>query len=94
MEYDTIWADNRSNIQTMAKHYGLKSPQPIMCNTLESGDCMTMFQSGSKYYLWNPIECDIWEIVTSMDPVEIVTKIAKLGLKSLTVAKIDQVSSG
>ena len=55
---------------------------------------MTMFQSGSKYYLWNPMDGDIWEIMTSMDQVEIVTKIAKLGLKSLTVAKIDQVSSG
>jgi hypothetical protein len=55
---------------------------------------MTMFQSGSKYYLWNPIEGGIWEIVTSMDLVEIVTKIAKLGLKSLTVTEVDQVSSG
>ena len=33
-----------------------------------------MFQSGSKYYIWNLIEGDIWEIVTSMDLVDIVTK--------------------
>jgi hypothetical protein len=58
-----------------------------MCSTAESGDCLSVFQSGSKFYLWNPIEGGIWEIVTSMDLVAIVTKIAKLGLKSLTVAE-------
>jgi hypothetical protein len=45
MEYDYIWADDDSDVQKMAKYYGLKSPQAIMCNTPESGDCMTMFQS-------------------------------------------------
>jgi hypothetical protein len=53
-----------------------------------------MFQSGSKHYIWNPIEGNIWEIMTSMDLVEIVTKIAKLGLKSLMVAKVRRMSSG
>jgi hypothetical protein len=56
-----------------------------MCNTPESGGCMTMFQSGSKYYLWHPIEGEIWEIVTSMDLVDIITQIDKLGLRSLKV---------
>ena len=65
-----------------------------MCSTRKSGECMYMFQSGSKYYIWNPIEGSIWEIMTSMDLVEIVTKIAKLGLKSLMVAKVHQMSSG
>jgi hypothetical protein len=93
MDYDYDWADKDSKGQRMARKHGLKLAQPIMSSASDSGNCMTMFQSGSKYYLWNPIECDIWEIVTSMDLVEIVTKIAKLGLKSLKVAKIDQVSS-
>ena len=65
-----------------------------MCSTRESGDCLYMFQSGSKYYLWNPIEGDIWEIVTSMDLVDIVTEIDKPGLGSLKIAKVYQVSSG
>jgi hypothetical protein len=38
----------------MAKAHGLKSPQPIMGGTLESGN---------KYYLSNSIEGAIWEIV-------------------------------
>jgi hypothetical protein len=88
MEYDYIWARNNSDVQRMAKYSGLKSPQPIMCSTPESGNCITMFQSGSKYYLWNPIEGGIWEIVTSMDLEDILTQIAKLGLRSLEVTEL------
>jgi hypothetical protein len=88
MEYDSVWADKNSDVHMMAKAYDLESPQPIMCNTRESGNCMTMFQSGSKYYLWNPIEGAIWEIVTSMDLVDIITQIDKLGLISLKVAQV------
>jgi len=54
---------------------------------------MSMFQSGSKYYLWNPIEGAIWEIVTSMDLVDIITKIGKLGLGSLKIAPVRQMST-
>ena len=86
-----MWADKESDVHKMAKCYGLKSPQPIMCNTPESGDCMTMFQSGSKYYLWNPIQGGIWEIMTSMDLVGIVKQMAKQGLKSLKSVPVDPV---
>ena len=78
----------------VVKRHGQEPPQPIMCSSRESGDCQYMFQSGSKYYLWNPIEGGIWEIVTSTNLVDIVTQVAKLGLKSLTVAEVDQVISG
>ena len=64
----------------MAKNHGLKPPQPIMCSTPESGNCLYMFRSGSKYYIWNPIEGEICEIITLMNLVGIVTGIAKLGL--------------
>jgi hypothetical protein len=52
-----------------------------------------MFQSGSKCYLWNPIEGCICEIVTSMDLVDIITEIDKLRGGSLKLAKVHQVSS-
>jgi len=77
----------------MAKNHGLKLPQPIMCSTRKSGDCMYMFQSGSKYYLLNLIPGKIWEIVTSMDLVDIVTEIGKMGLGLLKIAKVHQVST-
>jgi hypothetical protein len=52
---------------------------------------MFIFQSGSKYYIWSAIEGTIWEIMTSMDLVDIVTKIAKLGLGSLKTKEIHEV---
>jgi hypothetical protein len=73
----------------MAKDHGLKSPQPIMCSARESA--LYMFQSGSKYYIWNPIEGSVWEIMTSMDLVGIVTQMAKQGLKALKSVPVDPV---
>ena len=54
----------------------------------ESGASEFMFQSGSKYYLWNPIEGCIWEIVTSMDLVNIITEIDKPKMGSLKLAEV------
>jgi hypothetical protein len=76
----------------MANVHGLKSPQPIMCCSADSDNCAYMFQCGSKYYLWNPIEGEISEIVTAMNAVGIVTKIAKQGLRSQKLAEVPQVS--
>jgi hypothetical protein len=77
----------------MARKHGLKSAQPIMCATRDSGDCTYMFQSGSKYYLWNLIEGNIREIVTLTDLVNIVTELAKPKLGSLKVAEMPQMST-
>ena len=70
--------------------HGLETPQPIMCSDpkSESGDSLYMFQSGSKYYLWNPIEGNIAEIVTSMDLVDIITEIDKPRMGSLKFANV------
>ena len=75
----------------MAKHYGLKSPQPIMCSSRESGNHMYIFQSGSRYYIWNPVADTVGEIMTSMDLVDVVTKITKLGVRSLKIKRVDEV---
>jgi hypothetical protein len=83
MDYDYFLGDN-----VMVRDYGLKSPQPIMRNTLESGDCLHLFQPDSKYYIWNPIEGGIWEIMTSMDLMDIVTEIAKPRMGSLKMEEL------
>jgi len=75
----------------MAKDFGLKSPQPIMCSSRESVNSMYMFRSGSKYYIWNQMAGTVGEIMTSMDLVNVVTKIAKLGVRSLKMKRIDEV---
>jgi hypothetical protein len=77
----------------MAEDYGLKSPQPIMGGTRESGNCMSMVQSGSKYYLSDPIECAIWEIVTPTDLEDIITEIGKPGFGSLKTAVVRPMST-
>ena len=50
-----------------------------------------MFQSGDKYYIWNPIEGEIWGIVTSMNLVDIVTEVDKPRQGSLKLVEVDQV---
>ena len=50
-----------------------------------------MCQSGSKYYLWNLIADEIWEIVTSMDLVDIVTEIGKPRYGSPEIKKVHEV---
>ena len=89
MGFDYFWANKDSHGQRIIRKHGLKLAQPIMCSAPDSDNCMTMFQSGSKYYLWNPIEGGIWEIVTSMDLVEIVTKIVHHQRNSGQTARLD-----
>jgi hypothetical protein len=85
-----LWGNNDSS---MAKAHGLTCPQPVMCSTADSGNCLSVFQSGNKYYLYNPIESVIWEIVTSMDLVDIVTEMGKMGLGTLKLAKVPRRST-
>jgi hypothetical protein len=75
----------------MANDFGLKSPQPIMCSSRESVNSMYMFRSGSKYYIWNQMAGTVWEIMTSMDLVGIVTEITKLGLRALKTERVYEV---
>ena len=62
-----------------------------MSTTRESGECLHMFLSGGKYYIWNPIMGSICEIVTSMALVDIVMEMDKPRLGSLKTMELDQV---
>ena len=75
----------------MAKDHGLKSPQPIMCGSRESDNYMYMFRSGSRYYIWNQMTGTVLEIMASMDLVDIVTRVAKLGVRSLKTKEVYEV---
>ena len=83
-DYNQWWGN-------MAKSRGLKSPQPIMCSSRDSDHTMYMFQSGRRYYVWNPVADTVVEIVTSMGLVDVVTKIGKLGLRSVKTKRVDEV---
>ena len=72
----------------VVKRHGPEQPQPIMCSSRESGDCQYMFQSGSKYYLSDPIEGAIWKIMTPTDLEDIIMEMGKPGLGSLKTALV------
>ena len=63
MGCDTLWAGKDSYGQRNVRRHGLKWARPIMRTTRESGDCLHMFLSGDKYYIWNPIEGGVWEFM-------------------------------
>jgi hypothetical protein len=60
-----------------------------MCSSPDNH--MFIFQFGNKYYVWNAMADTVWEIMTSMDLVDIVTKITKLGVISLRIKRIHEV---
>jgi hypothetical protein len=64
-----------------------------MWSTPKPGNCMCMFQSGSKYYIWNPIDGEIWEIVTLMNLVDIIAEMGKWGFGSLKLTEVPQMST-
>jgi hypothetical protein len=85
LSYDYYWANKDCDGQLMAKWKGLADPQPIMCSTGESGGCLYMFQSGTKYYIWNEIEGDVWKIVSPAKLEDILDEISQLGVGRLDV---------
>ena len=76
MDINFYWAKSNSDEQRMAKTYGLNSPDPIMCNDSESGNCLYLFQSGSKYYVWNEVADTVNEITKPTKLTDIVNTIA------------------
>jgi hypothetical protein len=53
MGYDYFWGSSNEERQAMAADHGLENPQPIMYETSDSGGYLCLFQSGTKYYIWN-----------------------------------------
>ncbi|MCJ1344693.1 hypothetical protein MMC31_002896 [Peltigera leucophlebia] len=91
MKTDFFWGYDNSPGRALAKDHGLNSPQPIMCNTNESGGCLYMFLSGKNYYIWNQIESTVWRITAPLDLEGIVLKIGKVGVESLSIEEVLEV---
>ena len=88
LSYDYYWAFKHCDGQLMAKWKGLTDPQPIMCSTGESGEGLYMFQSGTKYYIWNEIDGGVWKIVSPAKLEDILDEIDRFGVKDLDVKRI------
>ena len=72
----------------MAREYGLNSLQAIMCTGRETGESLYMFKSGDRFYIWNQMDGDVWEITKSRDLYEILELMHKSQLKSLKLKTI------
>jgi hypothetical protein len=92
MGTDFWWDNANSDGQAIARAHGLMSSKPTMCTTSSSGNGLYMFKSGDKYYIWNMIEGNIWEIVKPKDLADIVTKMENGGLELLMLREVSQVA--
>jgi hypothetical protein len=90
MRYDPFWSHYNGVGQNTARNHGLAWAEPIMCNDPDNGECEYLFRSGSKYYLWNPIEGSVCEIVTSTGLVDIVKELGGPNRASLKLAEVHQ----
>ena len=83
-----MWANSHGSLHRMIRAYELGTPKPIMSCDSESGDIGTLFQAGTKYYMWKPDMLEIWEIITSMSLEDLITKIDKHGRQSLKHVRV------
>lgn len=74
----------------MARKYGLNSPRAIMCNGPETGECLYMFESGDKFYIWDQMCEEVWEITRSRDFNEILKMMHNDNVKSLKLKDISK----
>ncbi len=59
-----------------------------MCSAPETGEGLYMFQSGSKFYIWDQMGGDVEEITVSQNLNKILQIIDKKGLKALKLRQI------
>src|SRR5204863_7417223 len=84
---DFVWDENGDGWK-MARKYGLNSPRAVMCTTPETGELLYMFESGNKFYIWNQVDGDVWEITRCQDLNEILEIMDKKGFGSLKLKDI------
>lgn len=85
---DFLWESENGNGHRLAQKYGLNSPQPIMCTTPETGEGLYMFESNNRFYIWNQMDGDIWEITKSQDFDKILETMCQKGLGPLKLKNI------
>lgn len=89
IDYDFNWSTSESDGQVIANELGLPSPQPILGTERPSGELLYLFQSDTKYYLWNQIEQGVYEIVQPNSLKDIVSAMAiPKGLASVEVKEV------
>ncbi|KAJ5510243.1 hypothetical protein N7453_002346 [Penicillium expansum] len=78
------WEGHESEGPTLARQYGLGPAWPVMEDTEAS---FTIFQSDGKFYLWQRMEDDLYEI-GCRDICEIALKISQSKFRDLRVDRL------
>lgn len=82
------WSTPTSDGNIIARQYGLTNPQPVMCNTPQSGDCLYIIQSDNKYYIWNLIENDVFLLDGYNSKEDIIKTIRERGAGALSTKMV------
>jgi hypothetical protein len=76
----------------MAQQCGLTAaaaaPQAIVRTAPETGELLYMFKSGNKFYIWNHMDGDVWEITQSQNLHEILEIMKKKDIGGLKLKDI------
>lgn len=54
-----------------------------MCSAAATSEGCVMFQSGSKFYIWNQMDGGVWEVTISQDLIKILEIMYKTDTKGL-----------
>jgi hypothetical protein len=94
MDRDYYWQGKNGDLKaTLNTWYGLANAEPLCTRLPDFGDVMFLFQSGSKYYVWNGIENVVCSIEEPKTLEQIYSAISKLGggrLGDLKLKKLTQ----
>ncbi|GAB1311985.1 hypothetical protein MFIFM68171_02195 [Madurella fahalii] len=79
----SLWAKQTGRGRALAERYGLRDPRPLLTTTPESGDCVWLFASSGKHYVWNEVEGTLFAIVSPSTLAEITTLMGPSGFKGV-----------
>lgn len=72
----------------MAQQCGVTAPQAIMRTAPETGELLYMFKSGNKFYIWNHMDGEVWEVIKSQSLGEIFEIMHKKDIGGLKLKNI------
>ncbi|KIJ14358.1 hypothetical protein PAXINDRAFT_115994 [Paxillus involutus ATCC 200175] len=92
MDLDYYWQGRNGDLKaTLAKWHNLPDAQPLITRLPDFGGVSFLFQSGTKYYVWNGVADVVWSIESPTSLEEIYQTISKrqgwlgaLTMKNLT----------
>ncbi|KAN0072836.1 hypothetical protein V8E54_008950 [Elaphomyces granulatus] len=84
---NSLWGPNGDGSE-IAQECGLKAPQAVMCTGPETGEALYMFKAGDKFFIWNQIGGEVWQINESRNLNEILEVIHKKDIGGLKLKDI------